>query len=328
MMNRINNLLIGLLWLLASTLGATFWFNTMFGFNIFSLAHWQHLAYMQATGQAVKPTFYISIVVIVLVMLIGLYKLLQPRFRHITMPIFDRENSPAQSQTITTSTQTVVQPVAATKPAAPAPTETHTVTPPEQKPVETTTPVQTPTAPTTTSDPTLVRPPRLNIPTVTRTTPIPQVPLTTATPTTTPRANPETEYAEIRNIFESAGYVFKGMPKIKGVQTATVAIGTGEVLWIGGVGVTNADMRRAVQTMSDVFSDTLDDIEININAFIIGAPDANTAPDTDILQFANAEELRNYINERPNTPPDADESDNFDAYSGYIGTVMEYIGKI
>ena len=247
MMNRINNLLIGLLWLLASTLGATFWFNTMFGFNIFSLAHWQHLAYMQATGQAVKPTFYISIVVIVLVMLFGLYKLLQPRFRHITMPIFDRENSPAQSQTITTSTQTVVQPVAATKPAAPAPTETHTVTPPEQKPVETTTPVQTPTAPTTTSDPTLVRPPRLNIPTVTRTTPIPQVPLTTATPTTTPRANPETEYAEIRNIFESAGYVFKGMPKIKGVQTATVAIGTGEVLWIGGVGVTNADMRRAVQ---------------------------------------------------------------------------------
>ena len=32
MMNRLNNILIGLLWLLASTLGATFWFNTIYGY--------------------------------------------------------------------------------------------------------------------------------------------------------------------------------------------------------------------------------------------------------------------------------------------------------
>lgn len=311
MMNKLNNILIGLLWLLAVTLGTTFWFNTMFGFNIFSVQHWQHLAYIQATGQSVKPAFYISIVVAVLIAIFGLYKLLQPRFRQITMPIFDRTKSaPVQKADTVTVVQQTEKPIQA------MPNQAHTQQPVTEQPhtVETHTNFDTQSS----------RPPRLNITTVTRTTNVPRVPLAPASQT---RTNPETEYAEIRNIFESAGYVFKGTPKIKNVQTAVVAIGTGEVLWIGAVGIKNTDMQRAVQTLAGIFTDTLEDIEIHINAFVVSAPDAADAT-PDILQFATVEDLRNYINGVPNTPPDADETENFDAYSGYIGTVMDYVGKI
>lgn len=269
---------------------------------------------MQATGQAVKPTFYISIVVIVLIMLIGLYKLLQPRFRQITMPIFDRATPTQATKTVVTTrtTNVAAQPQPAPQPV-PQPVATEPVA---QQP---TTP-----EPTISTTPNVARPPRLNIPTVQRSAPVPHVPLTSAPQQ---KINPETEYADVRNALESAGYVFKGMPKIKGVQTASVAIGSDEVLWIGAVGVPNSDMQRAVETLSGVFSDTLEDIEIHINAFIIGAPDATTAP-SNILQFATIDDFRNYITGKPNTPPDADDTENFDAYSGYIGTVMDYIGKI
>ena len=303
MMNRINNFLIGLLWLLAMTLGATFWFNIMYGFNIFSAPHWQHLAYMQAIGQPVRLSFYISIVIAVIMTTFGLYVLLQSRFRRITTPVFDRVAQPEQNA-VQTNTNVLR--------AQTEPTEQPQITPAATSETD---------APTNT--PNIVRPPRLNIPTVTRSEPAPRVP---TVPLQKSRINPETEYAAIREIFESAGYVFKGMPKIKGVQTATVAIGTAEVLWIGAVGVKTADMQRAVQTLSGIFSDTLEDIEIHINAFIV-AP-ADSTDNTDILGFATVDDLRKYIHERPNTPPDADDIENFDAYSGYIGTVVDYIGKI
>ena len=302
MMNRMNNILVGLLWLLASTLGATFWFNTMFGFNIFAAQHWQHLAYMQATDQSVKPTFYISIIVIVFIMIFGLYKLLQPRVRRISTPIFDRSAQP----------NTANQPIHDPAPIAPEAPKQTTV----EQPVS---------APETVAAPAAPRPPRLNIPNVPRSTPVPHVPLT-STPQQ-PASTMNVEYADIHDIFKSAGYVYKGMPKIKNVQMAIVAIGTNEVLWMGAVGISDAEMQRAVQALSGVFSDTLDDIEININAFIVAPSNADNT-DVNILHFATVDDLRNYIMAKPNTPPDADESENFDAYSGYIGTVMDYIGKI
>lgn len=309
MMNKIDNILIGLLWLLAVTLASTFWFNTMFGFNLFSSLHWHYVAKLQATGNPIVSIFYISVVVIVLVAVLGLYLLLQPRFRRITMPTFDRTQRPQVPST-------PASPISPSSDIQPAP-ETVAVTQPvaesdvsEQK--------------ISTTPPTTGRPPRLNIPTPTRTATVPRVPLA---PTPQQKINPETEYADIRAIFESAGYVYKGSPRIKNVQTALVAIGTDEVLWIGAVGVKNTDMQRAVQTLAGVFTDTLEDIEIHIHAFIIAAPDT-TDTNNDILQFATVDDLRNYINGVPNTPLDADESENFDAYSAYIGTVMDYVGKI
>ena len=300
MMNRINKILIGLLWLLASTLGITFWFNTVYGFNIFSAQHWQHLSYMQATGQAVRTSFYISMVVAIIIVTFGFYILLQPRFRRITLPLHDSTTPPPAPVAKPSQVHESVS-ATPTAPDTPAPQPTQ----------------QPPTAPT------IVRPPRLNIPVTPQNTAAPRVPLM---PVAQPKIDPETEYADIRNIFESAGYVFKGMPKIKGVQTATIAIGTGEILWLGAVGVKTSDVQRAVDTLAGVFTDTLEDIEIHINAFVIAPTDS--ANDTNILRFANTDELREYIMAHPNTAPSADETENFDAYSGYIGTVVDYIGKI
>ena len=306
MMNRINNILIGLLWLLASTLGATFWFNTMFGFDILSTSHWQHLAYMQATGQAVKPSFYISVVVIILIVTFGLYKLLQPRFRHITLPIYDNSKNKSHytlSQSIT-------------------PNDADNISEPTAQPVIND--ITNDSEPQNVPPSQIARPPRLNIPNIPRTAPTSRAPLTASNQQ---KVNLDNEYTEIRNVFESAGYVYKGMPKIKNIQHTIIAIGTGEILWIGAICVKNHDMQNAINTISSVFSDTLDDIEIHINAFIINAPDMTDAPDN-ILQFATIDDLRNYIVNVPNTPPDTDDADNFDAYSGYIGTVVDYIGKI
>lgn len=299
MMNKLNNILIGLLWLLAVTLGTTFWFNTMYGFNIFSIQHWQHLAYMQAIGQAVKPSFYISLVIAVIIALFGLYKLLQPRIRQVTLPIFDySSHSESHNSSIRKNDESDVN---NQQQESIAVESRHIVT---------------------THDP--VRPPRLNITNISRTAMESHVPLISEQ---TPKNVSENERTEIRNIFESAGYVYKGAPKIKNVHTAVVAIGTDEVLWIGAIRAKNTDMQSAVQTLSNVFSDTLDDIEIHINAFIISAPDvADATPD--ILQFASIDDLRDYIARNPNTKLDDDETENFDAYSGYIGTVIDYIGKI
>ncbi len=298
MRNRTNNILIGLLWLLAISLGTSFWFNTQYGFNIFSLQHWQYLAYMQASGQPVKSGFYISFLIIVIIAVLGLYKLLQPKNHGSIMPTRDNLQRPAQPQQ---SIQPIIQ---------------------ETKPIEVSTP-QEPAAPTM---PGMVRPPRLNIPAVTRTTaPTPRVPLTATAPST-PKVDPEQEYADIHEIFTSAGYVYKGSPRIKNVQTSVIAIGTDEVLWIGATGVSTPDMQRAIDTLNGVFADTLDDIEININAFIIGATD--NVDNSSIMRFASVDELRAFINEHKNTQPDEDEQENFDAYSGYIGTVVDYIGKI
>lgn len=84
---RIDNILLCILWLLAITLGTSFWFNTVFGFNIFSTNHWQYLAYLQAAHTPIKTGFYISMVVIVFIAIFGLYLVVRPRRRKIRLPI-------------------------------------------------------------------------------------------------------------------------------------------------------------------------------------------------------------------------------------------------
>lgn len=301
MKNRLNYILIGLLWLLLVTLGASFWFNIRYGFNIFLAQHWQYLAYMQAADRPVATSFYVSIVVVLAVGVLGLYCLLQPHGRKIALPVMD---------------------TAPQKPIAQAPVQTEPVAQ-EIAPVEPIEPEQQSVAPTTNG---LSRPPRLNISAVTPRTQItPRVPLSSTAPQK--KFDPETEYADIHAVFTSAGFVYKGSPRIKNIQTSVIAIGNEEVLWIGATSIKTSDMKMAVETLHGVFVDTLEDIEININAFIIGAPDAADNTDPLILQFATVDDLRDYIMAHPNTPSD-DAPENFDAYSAYIGTVIDYIGKI
>lgn len=298
MKNKINNILIGLLWLLAVTLGASFWFNIKYGFNLFAGQHWQYLAYMQASNQPIKTSFYLSLVLFIVIMILGLYVLVQPRRRKIVLPIFDHtepHKTPVVQETPVTITQTPEKQITQTQDLSAQPTNIQ---------------------------PGLARPPRLNVSQVSRVT-TPQHSAVSNAPVAKP--DPERDFAEIRNIFTDAGYVVKGSPRIKNIQTSVIAIGTDEVLWIGANDITTSDMQKTIDTLQSVFVDTLEDIEIHINAFIINASDKD---DSDILKFANIDELRTYINEHKNTPPAENDTENFDAYSAYIGTVIDYIRKI
>lgn len=290
-------MLLGLLWLLVVTLGACFWFNTMFGFNLFVGAHWQYLAYLQAAQTPVKPSFYISLVFISAIMICGLYVIMRPRFRKIRLPI------------MRIAARKKDAPVPDAPPAQPAPTQ-----------------MVAPNMP--------ARPPRLNaatlggMPTMAGNSAAQQPNAArTATPPA-PSGPSDIEIAQITEIFKSAGYTTKNPPRINGNRMSLLAIGTNETLWLGAHGIATTDMRRAIDKLNDVFSDTLDDIYINVSGFVIGAPDAATAEFDDILMFNDVDGLREYITAHPNAPLPDDDNGNFDAYSEYIDTVINYIGKI
>lgn len=293
MKDRLDNFLLAILWLLASTLGACFWFNIRFGFNIFSSKHWHHLAYMQAVQTPVNPTFYISTVITVFVIIFGLYLIIRPRFRRFKMPI---------RQTTIPSPQQPAQPRPANVPAP-------SVTPaPAQPQITSTIPEQM-----------LTRPPRLNIAVT---------PQLFSAPPPQQVATPQNDWSEIRDIFESAGYTFKGTPRIGTITSVPIAIGTGEVLWLGAIGIPTSALGAAIDTLNQIFSDTLDNIIININGFVIDAPDAAAPTTPGILTFDTPASLRQYMSEHTNPPLAEDDIENFDAFSAYISTVIDYIGKI
>lgn len=306
MRNRIDTILLGLLWLLASTLGTSFWLNTRFGFNIFSAQHWQYLAYLQAAHTPVQTMFYVSVIMSVLITVFGLYILVQPRLRRIRLP-----RRPASNTAIQAAAQKHIQ-KSVPQPASNPDSSTIEIVRGESAPKP---------APAPQTAPSLARPPRLNIPTVNI-----RPAAVAATPAPTP--TPAHISNELRRMFEDAGYVVKPNPKIGNVHTDLFAIGTNENLWMGAVGVKTTDMRVAIDRLAQVFSDTLDDIEININGFVIGAPDAATSEFQDILMFDSAAAVGEYIAAHPNPPTPADDAGNFDAYSAYISTVIDYIGNI
>ncbi len=295
MRDKLDNILLSILWLVASALAACFWFNIRFGFNIFSSQHWHHLAYMQAVQNPVAPSFYISMVVAVIIIILGLYLLIRPRFRKFKLPM--------RHTTTTTYSST---------------SQTPQPTPPVQHADIAPSPIESPI-----SAPTLSRPPRLNI-AVTPT--LHSVPTPAPQPTT--QSQPNGDWPEIREIFESAGYTIKQNPRIGALQTTLFAIGTNETLWVGAVGIPTTALQSAIDTLNQIFSDTLDDIYIHVNGFVISAPDATTPGAPEILTFDTPNALRQYMNEHRNPPLGENDNGNFDAFSAYISTVIDYVGKI
>ncbi|MBQ4070264.1 MAG: hypothetical protein IJD52_02725 [Alphaproteobacteria bacterium] len=296
MRNKIDNILLGTLWVLACTLGGSFWFNIKYGFNIFSKSHWHHLAYMQASQMPVKTSFYISMVIAVFLAIFGMYLLFRPKFRRIKIHV----QMPSKQPTVP-ATQNTPQPVTPPTPQNTAPSP--------QQPI-------TPNIP-------LSRPARLNINTPATFMP----PTQSATPATQPPKASDSDWPELRKIFESVGYTVKKNPRIGKLQTALFAIGTDEVLYLGAMGASVSDMQAAINKLQQIFADTLEDIYIDTIGFIIGAPDTPDA-NSPILTFSSVSELRTYMQSHPNKQPSDDEAANFDAYSGYISTVIDYIGKI
>ena len=307
MRKNFENILLGLLWLLAATLGTTFWFNTRFGFNLFSGAHWDYLATQQATRAPVSFWFYFSFVAATFITLFVLYLLIRPRKRNIKI---SAPQKPAQTAPQTTTNNDASQ---------------INITPGviQHTPIEPTSP--TPAAPLP------PRPPRLNIAPANTFAPAAMAQQSATQPTvpmmqTTPQLQTKQDWPEIREIFSMAGYVIKPEPRINGKKLALLAIGTDEVLWMGAVGIPTSQMQSCVNKLEQLFHDTLEDIEINVNAFVLNPTD--TASDSNILTFDTIDSLRDYMNTHRNTPLAADDAGNFAAYSEYITTVIEYIGKL
>jgi hypothetical protein len=297
MRNKLENLLLGTLWVLVSVLGLCFWFNIKYGFNLLSSAHWHHLSYMQATRTPIVASFYISLIIGVFFIVFGLYILIRPKFRKIKLPVQTPEQQTPEKKEIKQETDEF----GLSRPRRLSNID-HNNT--EQKQQQNKTPGTPLTAPVASAQ-----------------HPSPQTQLTPPTTVT------ETNNSELKEIFESTGYTVKKSPRIHGYQTALMAIGSNETVWLGAIGIETSTMQSIVDTLNQVFLDTLDDINITIHGFVIDAHDTS-APAPNILTFATNDELRQYMQEHSNPPTDPDMIENFNAFSEYISTVIDYIGRL
>lgn len=306
---RFDNILLCILWLLAVTLGACFWFNTVFGFDIFSASHWGYVASMQAARTPIKTGFYISVATTIFITIFGLYLILRPRMRKIRLPIMHVSNI-INKETTDNPSITPQNPDASTLDILPA----------ELPPAQTSSPTTIPGA--------NARPPRLILPTLNGnyTSSQPTQRISSSPP---PQSNNiDADAAALREIFIAAGYTVKPNPRIGTLQTTLIAIGANETMWIGCVGLKTTDVRTIIEKFQQIFSDTLDETSIEINGFVINAPDAPTSEFTDIMMFNSIDQVREYIRQNPNPPLAADDDGMFDAYSQYIDAVITHIGKI
>lgn len=313
MRNRLDNILLGTLWLLAATLGTSFWLNTKFGFNIFSAPHWQYLAYLQASKTPVAASFYISLGVAIFITIFGLYFLIQPKFRKIVLPII-------KVKRVNEKTQPRVDATPETPSTQSDASEIITIPKPEQQPAQ-----QIQPTPVAAPQNNPLRPPHLNLPT---TNSYSAAPITQPATNTNTSSGNDADNTALREIFSQNGYIVKTNPYINRWRPNLLAIGTNEVLWIGAVGATTTQVRAAIDKLNQIFSDTLDDVYISINGFSINAPDAQTTEFQDILLFNTINDLDAYMTQHPNSQPTAEEQENFDAYSEYIDTVIGYIGNL
>ena len=301
MNKQIERILICLLWRLAATLGTSFWLNTVFGFNIFSVQHWQYLSYLQASQTPVRPAFYISLTGAIVIAIVVLYILIRPKgILRRRIGIGRARNKAAAVTTPAVTPEPKPEPdtpiaPAASRPTAPQMRRPQRITPPAVQSFQ-------PAAAT-----------------ITATTPI-------VTPAPAPAAANAINFDTLRDIFGRAGYSVKRSPQIGNFKPAVFANGTSETLWIGGVGIDQLPLAAAKERLDTVNSATLDAIQINIYGFII-AP-AGAVSGKNILTFPDTDALAEYMAAHKNTPPeDADGRENFDAYSEYIDTVINYMDK-
>jgi hypothetical protein len=134
--------------------------------------------------------------------------------------------------------------------------------------------------------------------------------------------------AEIKSIFEDAGFIIKPCSRIAKLNSPIVALSYDQHLWIGIENATAEDVTDAIQTIVTVFEDTLGETadDITVHGCIIGSSEKPINPDL-ISTFDSVDAFRKFMTEHPNTKPEDYDEELFDAVSTYIGTVTNYIGK-
>lgn len=298
MKNKFEHFLLSVLLGTSTLLGLSFWLNVNYGFNLFYREHWDAVAKLQATQTPINRGFYISIIVAILIFIIGVYIIYRPRPKQKSSTI-------APQEVRNTPTPSVAPSVVAEKTGN----------------TESTPSVPVPNIP-------ISRPPRLNLPSnmaqiaaqrqqslATQKTPVQNQ----------PEQNPYTSV--ISQIFSDNGYSIKPNPKISGFTPNLFAIGPNESLWIGAIDTKPEDLMQAIEKLQSVFQETLEDIQININAFILDTLN-QYQPNDSILIFKSTDELKTFVSENPADTITDEERDNFDSYSEYIDTVIQYIKNI
>ncbi|MCQ2571373.1 MAG: hypothetical protein MJ165_00020 [Alphaproteobacteria bacterium] len=298
-----EHLLLSILLIMSVVLGMTFWLNTKFGFNLLSAKHWQELASLQAAHTPIDKTFYISLGVGVFILIFGLYLIFRPRFRKLPKPVISQQ--PIPQQPVVVQKQPEPKQVQQTQPVQ--------NTQPEPQPQEQDVPVSA----------LMNRPPKLNLPknmeALAQNNYMKQQ--NSVSDNNVSQQNTTIYDQELRDIFEQNSYVVKPNLTISGLKTNLFAIGNHEVLWMGAVDCDMNKLKASIGKLRDLFEETLEDIPINIFAFILDTKNVYT-PSDDIMVFHSIEEISEFISNNPADNIDEDEKENFDAYSDYIDNII------
>lgn len=129
--------------------------------------------------------------------------------------------------------------------------------------------------------------------------------------------------SQLSEIFTDAGYVIKPNITVDGFTSNLFAIGTGELVWFGAIDCDPDKFKNAVNKLNSIFTETLEDVPINVSAFILDTKGLYDTDD-DKLIFHTIDELKEFMATQPNPPLTDSERENFDAYSNYIDTVIQY----
>ena len=288
MRNKFEHILLSLLLGIAILLGLTFWLNIIYGFNLFAKEHWNELARLQAEQIPISNGFYISIGVAVFIFIFGLILLYIPIIRHAHKKeiVVQRTDSVVGLPTVIMEKQ-------------------------EEKPVLEPQKLN------------LSQPPKLNLPSN-----MARVLQQKYEEKQSKQENVPPQYDSIlEQIFTNKGYVVKPNPVISRFTPNLFAIAPNEILWIGAVDTDIDKLQSAINRLENIFTETLEDIKININAFIIDTQNKQI-PNDSILVFKSVDELKSFVSQLPPVSQEnmsnADQ-DNFDAYSEYIDTIIQYV---
>ena len=297
MNKQIERLLLSVLCTTSVLLALTFWLNTYFGFNLFSSVHWHELSVIQASGESVSKSFYVSFGVAILVLIICFNVIYRPKRIKIIVPVTPEK--PIEKKQESKTEQTTIQ--------SDVPAKEKSAQTPESKPL--------PKEPII-NNIQLTRPPKLNLPK--------NITQIAATQHSAPTVDNEKFDSELDSIFSENSFLIKKSPNISGLKLNLFAIGANEIVWIGGVNCDIEKLKAAIEKLESIFTDTLEDIPITVNAFLIDTLKKYDS-DSRVHVFHSIDDVRKYISENPGDEIPENDREDFDAYSDYIDTVLSLL---
>ena len=291
MRNKFEHFLLSFLLGIAVLLGLSFWLNVIYGFNLFSKEHWNELARLQAEQIPVSTGFYVSIIVAVFIFVFGILLL-------YIIPTIKRTREKVSNSFLSTAPMVPIHKAEEKK-------EDNTIFEPQMPKLN------------------MSQPPKLNLPSN-----MAEIMQQRNENNQNKVKEPVTDYdAILTQIFKDKGFMVKPNPVISGFSPNLFAIAPNEIVWIGAVDTDINKLQSAINRLDGIFTDTLEDIKININAFLIDTKNIYQSNDS-IFVFKTLEELKTFVTELPPAwPKDMSNADqeNFDAYSEYIDTIIQYV---